>query len=36
MAATALSPQWNDLHRCKTQKIVMDPWQAPYQNSNDY
>ena len=24
------------LHRCIIKKTVMDPWPAPYQNSNDY
>jgi hypothetical protein len=24
------------LHQHRTQKDVMDPWQAPYQNSNGY
>jgi len=31
-----LNLQSNDLHQCRTQKIVMDPWHASYQNSNDY
>ena len=31
-----LNLQSNDLHQCRTQKIVMDPWQAPYQNSKSY
>jgi hypothetical protein len=31
-----LKLQSNDLHCCRTQKNVMDPWHAPYQNSNDY